>query len=228
MDGRLYSRRLHRYDPQDSVGVFVMNPASEFAASDAAFGEAMLTLRRLIDPTVRLPNWPFLASSGFVTIYEFDRFLGGDFGKVLQSLAVAFGDDTVTVVGLDPPADYYRNGYGFLPAFWSAGNSFADAYGEALRYEPGGDATGAMAFSINVLGIVGSSGSWSAWGQRDWEIGLVFAREANGPWLEQGVPWFGRDVDLDSIRSPAGWGIALSDADRSEFWRNVREHSSGQ
>lgn len=200
----------------------------EFAASDGAFREALVALGRQIDPAVRLPSWPFLASSGFVTIYEFDRFVGGAFGKVPQALAAAYGDDTVTVVGLEPPAGYYRDGYGYLPAFWGAGYSFADVYAEALRYEPGGDATGAMAFSINVLGIVGSSGSWSAWGQRDWEIGLVLTREADGPWLEQPVPSLGRDVDLDSIRSPAGWGVPLSDADRSEFWRNVRERGSGR
>jgi hypothetical protein len=184
-------------------------------------------LRGELDPTARLPEWPFLANSGFVTIYEYDRLLGGSFGTVLHALAQFHDDRTVTVVGLDPPTAYYSDEYGYLPAFQITRDSIVDAYAEALRYEPGGDATGAMAFTVNVVGIVGSSGAWSAWGQRDWEIGLVLTDEAQGPWLEGQVAWFGRDVDLDSIRSPAGWGASLSEEERFTFWRNIRERGSG-
>lgn len=205
-----------------------MSSSGEFVIGNDSYDEALGDLQRQIDPAVRLPSWPFLAGSGFVTIYEFDRLLGGDFGTVLQALAQVHGDETVTVVGLDPPADYYSDNYGFLPAFRVAGDSVADTYGTALYFEPGGDATGAMGFTINILGMVGSSGCWSAWGQRDWEIALVLTREEHGPWLEQPVPWFGRDVDLDSIRSPAGWGVPLSEEERSTFCRNVRERGSGQ
>lgn len=105
--------------------------------------------------------------------------------------------------------------------------SLRESYAAGLHYEPGGDPTGALAHTINVIGIAGSSGAWSAWGQRDWEIGLLLTPESQGPWLQQPVRWFGRDIDLDSVRSPAGWGVSLGDRERSTFWLNVRERGSG-
>jgi hypothetical protein len=227
MDGGLYSCGVCEDHPEDSIGIRTVTAPSQFAGNDKDFAELVAEVRRQLDPAARLPNWPFLTSSGFVTIYEYDRMLGGDFGLVVQALAQTHGDRLVTVVGLDPPAAYYGDGYGFLPGFRIADDLVAASYGAALRYEPGGDPTGAMAFTINVVGIVGSSGAWSAWGQRDWEIGLVLTPESQGPWLQQPVPWFGPDVDLDSIRSPAGWGTSLAAEDRSTFWRNVRERGSG-
>lgn len=217
-----------RYEnTEESGGVPTMSAPSEFAADSDTFAEMLEDAQRQLDLAARLPHWPFLARSGYVTIFEYDRLMGGSFGTVVQALAHAHDDRTVTVVGLEPAPAYYRDGYGYLPAFRIAGEPATERYAAALCYEPGGDPTGAMAYSINVLGIVGSSNSWSVWGQRDWEIGLVLAPAPEGPWLQQPVPWFGREVDLDSIRSPVGWGSSLSEDERSMFWRNLRERGSG-
>ncbi len=181
-----------------------------------------------IDTAVRLPNWPFLVASGFVTIYEYDRLLGTSFGTVLQALVTTYGDSVVTVVGVEPRMPYYRDEYSFFPAFQLEPGSAGSGYGEGMRHEPGGDPTGALAYTVNTLAIAGSSQAWSVWGQRDWEIGLLLTRDEFGPWGDQIVPAFGRDIDLNSIRSPAGWGVPLTERDLTTFWQNVRDRGSGQ
>jgi hypothetical protein len=198
-----------------------------FPSDPAEFKEVVDAVSRSIDPLRRLPDWPFRASSGFVTIYEYDRVLGRQFGRVLESLAADFGDSEVYVMGVAPEVSYYRDGYGVFPAFRVGRGSLEASYVAGLRHEPDGDPTGALGDSLDVVAMAGSSGAWSIWAQRDWEIGLLLTAAPSGPWRSTDVPWFDRDTNLDSIRSPAGWGLALSEGDLATFWRNVRERGSG-
>lgn len=100
---------------------------------------------------------------------------------------------------------YYRDVYQFVPGFRTTSTAASEGYLAGLRYELGGDPTGPLAYTINVVGITGSSGTWAVWGHRDWEIGLLLTSEPEGPWLEEPVPWFRRD---SSIRSSRWMGAA--------------------
>jgi hypothetical protein len=198
-----------------------------FPSDPAEFKEVLDAVSRSVEPLRRLPDWPFQASSGFLTIYEYDRILGGRFGRVLESLAADFGDSEVFVMGLAPEASYYLDGYGVFPAFSVGLGSLEASYAAGLRHEPNNDPTGALGDSLDVVAIAGSSGAWSIWAQRDWEIGLLLTAAPSGSWQATDVPWFDRHIDLDSIRSPAEWGVVLSEGDLATFWRNVRERGSG-
>lgn len=175
---------------------------------------------------VRFPNWPFRDAHGYTVIFEYDRVLGGGFGEVLAELADAHGDEAVTAVGVDPSPSIYREG-GFFPAFSVPGGSIRTGYNDAMWFEPGVDVVYCLAITLNMIAITGSSGAWAVFARRDWEIGLLLTPEPTGPWLDTSVAWFDRDIDLDEIRSPAGWGMPLSDADREEFARQIRERGSG-
>lgn len=198
-----------------------------FALRGDTFKEFERDVTERVDDASRFPDWPFRTGSGFAHVYEYDRVLGGSFGTVLAALAAAYQDSFVTVAVFDPVAEYYQTGYDFYPAFRTHGNAIEAAYGDALRHEPGGDPTGAIAFSANVVGMAGASRSWALWGQRDWEIALLLTPDDLGPWLDAPVPAFGRHMDLGSIRSPAGWGVDLRESDLRAFWRNVRDKGSG-
>lgn len=198
-----------------------------FPTSELGFQALQDSVAARVDLGARLPGWPFRGARGFAEIFEYDRILGGSFGNVLAELAGTYGDDVVTVVGIEPRPVYYRDEYGLFPAFHIAGARIRSEYGSALRFEPGGDPTGSLADSLNVIAITGSSGAWSVFGQRDWEIGLLLAPDSDGAWLSADVPWYGVEVDLDSIRSPAGWGQKLSGPEREEFARHLRERGSG-
>lgn len=205
-----------------------MTNSKGFPERDEEFLRLQDDMQRELDIAARLPSWPFRAPTGFATIYEYDQVLGGTFGSVLDALADTYGDEACGIVGLEPTVDYYRVAYGHYPGLWLRRDSLRDGYGIGMRHEPGGDPTGALAFTINVIGMFGTSGAWSIWAQRDWEIGLLLTRDSLGPWLDQPVPWFPRDVDLDTIRSPSGWGMPLTEEDRSTLWRNLRERGSGK
>lgn len=199
----------------------------DFFRSAEDFRLGLQDLDRSLDCRVKLPQWPFRAPSGWVRIYEYDRVLGSDFGTVLGALAEEYRDQDLSIVTLDPQMSYFRYEYGFYPGFQVLGHDASERYGHGLRHEPDDDPTGALAYTANVVGISGSSGAWSIWAQRDWEIGLLLTRDRIGTWCDQSVPSFSSDVDLASIRSPRGWGMPLSDSDLAMFWRNIRERGSG-
>ncbi|MGL5861547.1 MAG: hypothetical protein ACRCY9_09875 [Phycicoccus sp.] len=198
-----------------------------FPSNDDRFQALRDDVAARVDLDAIFPSWPFRGAHGYAVIFEYDRVVGGGFGNVLAELAGTYGDDTVTAVGIKPGPAYYRDEYGLHPGFRIAGERLRVAYGEALRFEPGGDPTGSLGDTLNVIAITGSSGTWSVFGQRDWEIGLLLAPDSDGAWLSVGVPWFAVNVDLDSIRSPSGWGAKLSQIDREEFARQCREHGTG-
>ncbi|MCR6689360.1 hypothetical protein [Cellulomonas sp.] len=158
---------------------------------------------------------------------EYSRMLGGTFGLTLAALTRAYGDESVATVILDPGVPYYTNGYGVFPAFQVRTASVAERYGEGMQRAPGGDPAGAFVDSADVVAIAGSSGRWAVWGQRDWEIGLLCTPHDSGPWEKSPVPLFGRHVELNDLRAPAGWCLPLSDDDVSEFWQNLRSLGSG-
>ena len=199
-----------------------------FATDGVQFDRLAHSVGAVAELRARLPAWPFRPQAAFSHVIEYDRVLGGDFAAVLVALAQAYGDGAVATVVLDPDVRYYSEAYGILPGFQVETASLEAGYGEGLRHEPGGDPTGALAYTANVIAIAGASGQWALWGQRDWEIALLCTPHDSGPWSRTPVPVFGRDVDLDSIRSPAGWGVALAEEEVREFWQNVRSRGSGQ
>ncbi len=112
--------------------------------------------------------------------------------------------------------------------FGVARGAVAASYSAGLRYEPDSDPTGALGESLDVVAMAGSSEAWAVWAQRDWEIGLLLTAAPSGSWRSTDVPWFDRETDLDSLRSPTGWGPALSEGDLATFTRNVHERGSGR
>jgi hypothetical protein len=208
-----------------------MTDSASFAADIPELLRMVQIVDAAVDPVVRFPQWPFKAPRAFAHIVEFDRVLGGTFGDVLELLAQTYDDRDVTTVVFEPHVSDYRKDYGFLPAFKVEASLLrfegAKGYWKGLRFEPGGDPTGAIAVSADVIAIAGSSGQWAVWAERDWEIGVLCTPHDSGPWSKTEFPLFGRDIDLADIRGPEGWCTPLSAANLREFWRNVRSRGSG-
>jgi hypothetical protein len=180
-----------------------------------------------VDGNSRLPSWPFLATAGYVSICQFDCLLGSNFAGVLQALSDVHGDNGVTLVVLEPDASYYEREYSYFPGFRLERESLSDGYWASLSYEPEGDPTGAIAYTANVVAVVGSTRAWAVWGQRDWELALVLATAATGDWLSAGIPFMNARDAIRDLRAPSGWSEPLTEIDIATFLRNVEERGSG-
>jgi hypothetical protein len=185
-------------------------------------------ISEVVDANSRLPDWPFLAPSGYVSICQFGLVLGTPFVPVLQELSAIYGDSEVTLAVLEPNPSYYLRAYSHFPGFRIESESLTDeVYWAALSYEPGGDPTGAIAYTADVVAAVGSSRSWAVWGQRDWEVALVLARTEIRDRLRRSLPFVNAREALGELRGPSGWVKPLTEIEIATFLRNVEERGAG-
>jgi hypothetical protein len=189
---------------------------------DASAYELILgQVKRVLDIDQRLPQWPFIAPAGHADICQFSLAVEGPFDAVLEALVGTYGDETVSLVILQPSPIYYRENYGSYPAFMTSAAGIADTYWDLVSYEPGGDPTGAASYTAEVAAIVGSSGAWGVWAERTWDIAIVLSQQANGPWLSRGVTFVSAEEALANFTEPE-FKVPLAAQDRSTFLANVR------
>lgn len=193
-----------------------------YPSESSVFRPILNEIRRAVDPDIRLPTLPFRAPSGVLDVCQYSNAIEGSFGPVLQSLANHHGDSSVSLVVLDPTPHYYRRGYGSYPAFRASGTGLAETYWDLVAHEPNDDPTGAVIHTADIVAIVGSSGQWSVWGERSWDLSIVLSQIDGGPWLSCGVPFVPVETALSDFTMP-DFKTPLPDTERSEFLRNVRE-----
>lgn len=177
-------------------------------------------IESLLDPKLRLPKVPFLAGAGQRAVTQYDRLLGASFVPVLRALGEAHGDRSVTLVVIDPAPSYYQEEYSFYPAFRAPVEGLDDEYWAGLSYEPRDDPTGAIAFTANVIAVVGSTMSWAVWGERRWELALVQASATDRRWLNQGVPFLPPGDAIEAFTAPSD-RRTLTDAEVAAFIANA-------
>ena len=115
-----------------------MTDGVRIAESRREFAACWTEVAEVLDANLRLPDWPFLTPSGYVSICQFDVLLGGGFAPVLQGQSAAYGDGEVTLVTLEPLPSYYWKAYAHFPGFRVERASLSVGFGAALSYEPGG------------------------------------------------------------------------------------------
>lgn len=165
-------------------------------------------MRRAITPalalTTCLPNWPFLASTGNVDICQFNWVISGVFGDVLPELAIQHDDSHITLTVIEPsPTDFYHRYYSHFPAFSLAVPRLnTDGYWESLSFAPDDDPTGAIAYTADLVAIVGFSLQWAVWAERRWDLALLHTQSVGGPWLARSVPFVPVEGRLLTSPSP--------------------------
>jgi hypothetical protein len=196
--------------------------AAEIYPSDATtFARILGGVEKALQADLRLPAWPFRASTGNADICQFSLAIEGPFGAVLQALVDAHGDASVSLVALDPTPDYYRDNYGSYPAFTMSSQNLVQNYWKAVSYEPGGDPTGSLAYTANVVGITGSTGAWAVWAERSWDLAIVLSQRAGGDWTSVGVSFVRAEAALADFTEP-DFKLPLRGQDRATFLENVR------
>lgn len=170
-----------------------------------------------IDLSRRFPQIPLLKLGGHFSVCEYDQLLNPAFGHVIESLMNSFADDKASFVQVEPPMSVYRNLFNREPFFEFDASNAARKYFAAIEFEPSSETGGAFSYTSDALAVSGSSGSWSVWGQRDWEIGLLRTDTADGPWLARGVYFQSAFEPFDGLRGPEGWVMPLSEGELAEF-----------
>ncbi|MCP2180059.1 hypothetical protein LY12_001321 [Prauserella alba] len=196
--------------------------APDFYPADlASYQQIFEGVERALDVEIRLPQWPFRAASGNVDICQFYLAIEGRFGPVLQALADAHHDESVSVCVFEPTADYYRENYGSYPAFTLPREKLTRNYWGAVSHEPGGDPTGALTYTANVVGITGSTGAWAVWAERSWDLAVMVSQIKDGCWRSVGVEFVHPEVALADFTEP-DFKVPLPSADRATFLHNFR------
>ena len=204
-----------------------MTTGLHFPKSSDEFAHYVDEVKASLNITLRLPDWPFLAATGYVTACEFDQLLGSTFVPVVEALSEQFGDEAVTMVVVDPSPEYYQREYSFFSSFRVDRNALQQGYWAGLSHEPNQNPTGAIAYTANTVALVGSSHKWAVWGQRDWEVALLLTPVKEGQWLDAGVSFVDTRRALAELRSPTGWGSALPVADIATLLDHIAQHGTG-
>lgn len=202
-----------------------MTDVTWYPEDATAFDSLLNSIRRVLDTERRLPDWPFQFGVANADVCQYSHAIEGDFGGVLQALVDLYGDDSVSLAVLDPSPQYYRDNYGSYPSFTLPSKGLSVAYWGSVAYEPGGDPTGAVIYTANVVALVGSSRRWAVWAERSWDIAIVMSEQGSGAWLSRGVPFFPVEVALADFTEP-DFKTSLSAEQRTTFLRNFRHRST--
>ncbi|MFJ4209097.1 hypothetical protein ACIPY2_11630 [Paenarthrobacter sp. NPDC089675] len=201
--------------------------AADFYPTDvASFKRILDNLNKVVHVEHRLPLWPFRAPTGIVDICQYSHAIEGSFEPVLQALAAAHDDTTVSFAAMEPDPHYYRENYGSYPAFVLPAKSIGGRYWDAVSFEPIGDPTGSVAYTANVAALVGSSGRWAVWAERSWDIALVLSQHRDGAWTSAGVEFVSVENALANFTEP-DFKTPLEENQRTSFIERFRRRGSG-
>jgi hypothetical protein len=198
-----------------------MSEAVQYPSDIRSFERILGDVERALETGRRLPDWPFRVGTGYAVICQFGLAVEGPFGAVLQSLVDTHADEAVSLSVLDPRPDYYRENYGSYPVFMTPGRTIASTYWDLVAREPGGDPTGAVIYTANVVAMVGASGAWAVWAERSWDLAIVLSQHANGPWTSCGVDFVSAAEALATFTEP-DFKVSLPVHERATFLQNVR------
>lgn len=183
---------------------------------------ALGTATSVIDTGLRFPAVPFRGLTGNCWVLAFDDILGSRFSGRLMELAAAFGDQAVEVVAADQDAEEWLRHQGVLPGFIAPVDSLVDTYLKCMWKSPDGSIGWELGHVANDFALVGSSGKWALWAQRDWEIGLLVTTGDFQLAASEDAPFVLPGEDFEMWRGPAGWTLELTPAMLEEFKVNVR------
>jgi hypothetical protein len=134
----------------------------------------------------KFPNQVFKNTMGGFRFLDFTKFAQREFWKVLNALAMIFGDDTIYLLTQEPtPAEYKK----WMNVFGALRFSSADTdqeYAATLQYEfDEGKRLPALYFSASTIRWFGSSKKWGIYGDRDMDLAIGSILATN----QQEVEW---------------------------------------
>ncbi|WP_146771108.1 hypothetical protein [Prauserella muralis] len=151
--------------------------AYPFIESESELRQISSRLHRIVDPSSSLPDWPFIPVEGEVDICEDVEFSGDDFAVALAEIAKVHRDKSLYFVTLD--------GGDMRPCFSLAVEEIPRGYRAAVGHEPVEELNGgSIRDAVTIFAIFGDSTKWAVWGDRNWEVLVVYSPEVRRPWRD--------------------------------------------
>lgn len=152
-----------------------MESLAKFAENQDEYYLVRDKIAKLCVSSPSLPTWPFRAS-GNVYTYDFLTALSPEFSAVLQYIASEVGDGNIEILGWGrgEAIEYF----GVYPAFSIGVEDIEDAYRVAMRLNRDNSAGRYNVPDVMFEGIAigGDSESWCLFGDRDWDVVLIWSR----------------------------------------------------
>ncbi|WP_295842382.1 hypothetical protein [uncultured Microbacterium sp.] len=145
-----------------------------FVQSEEQFDVLRARIAKVCDVSSVLPAWPF-RNHGYAYTYDFLAVLSRGFGSVLQYIATECGDGGIEVMGWGrgEALEYF----GVYPAFAIDAEGIERMFELALsadRVNPRGRYNVPEDMFEGMV-VVGDSESWCLYGDRDWDIVLIWS-----------------------------------------------------
>ncbi|MFI5612621.1 hypothetical protein [Amycolatopsis sp. NPDC051903] len=144
----------------------------------------------------RLPAQLFTAGDAQGSLVgDVSAFWDPDFWPAFQALACYHGDRTVDFLLVDGPACVHLRDRGEYPALSMPVGASVDEYWDAVGFDSRGFSD-AYVFLAETVAVVGPSGRWGCWGERDHELAVYLGfpnAAARERWREEHKPFFAED-----------------------------------
>lgn len=222
MDRGVLSRRKQGRDGEATARTEQLSETVCYPSDVDGFESVMSDITRVVDPAIRLPDWPFRALFGFAYFRTFGGVLQGRFEPVVQSLVEAHGDETVSFGVLDPTPDHYREREPSYPVFRVPASDIGETYWKWVSFHQDGPMMGAVIDTADTFVVTGSSGRWAVWAERQWDLGIILSDIEGGPWVtDTGAIFLSAEEALEEwTEFESG---PLPDVIRTRFLKNVNE-----
>ncbi|HLP23790.1 MAG TPA: hypothetical protein VK139_07095 [Microbacteriaceae bacterium] len=193
---------------------------------DDEFAEWTREVHRLVRVDTEFPDYPF-RNDGFVFAFDRDSIVCRDVLYILEPLIARYGDEFVTIWGLDQGNENFRGSFGYYPAFRVSTKDVANHYDDVFR-DPlpsnNGQLPG-LRYVTDTLTIVGSSGTWSIWS--NWSLETALVHTPDLMLITEPKVWpsikFTEQTIRDELMPPQPWWQAPEHLLR-EFFDNLRTH----
>jgi len=121
-----------------------------------------------------LPEQVFKAHLTQFIFLEFDLIRSSLFWSGLQFLFQVGGDNLIFLAVLDPdPQAYYFHHFNRYPVIRISPTDSESDYGNDLHSEPPGSPADSIASNSTIVTLIGDSGKWAIWADRDYDIGIL-------------------------------------------------------
>lgn len=152
-----------------------MSVVNRIIANSADYAVALEETSRAFDLKVRFPHRPHKKPAAHYGVLDWDWFLSDDFPAALKHLAKEGGNDSATLISVEPRDLAVYDTEGFPAAFIEPSTFSAQEFNQIIIPKYGAGGWDGIFISADVIALFDRALRWSIWAERTWELAAVCA-----------------------------------------------------